>query len=120
MKTTWLVVVAVFSTFLVNETAMTSSVTYFITLENELGDTITSVYISGHNKREWGEDLLQKDETIPTGRKVTIRLPHEYEYWDLKVVLANGKDFSWQDGFYLSVERLVLSNENGEILAHEK
>jgi hypothetical protein len=66
------------------------------TLVNKTGYTLESVYVSPHDAKKWGEDIMGKD-TIADGEEVAITFNSEADadHYDVKVVYDDKTEAIW-------------------------
>ena len=91
------------------------------TLHNETGVEIHSLYVSPHDKDEWGEDILGRD-TLPSGESVDITFsPKEKSAnWDLKVTDQDGNSIEWENLNLIEISEVTLHYNNGKGTAEVK
>ena len=88
------------------------------TLVNSTGVEIHKVFISPHDKDEWGEDILGRD-TLPSGQsgEVTFNRDEKAAMWDLRVEDSQGEAIEWENLNLLEISKITLYYENGKARA---
>lgn len=91
------------------------------TLHNQTGVEIHSLYVSPHDKDEWGEDILGRD-TLADGESVDITFsPKEKAAnWDLKVTDQSGNSIEWENLNLMEISEVTLHFNNGKGTAEVK
>jgi hypothetical protein len=88
------------------------------TLVNATGVEINKLFISPHDKDDWGEDILGRD-TLPSGQGGDIRFNRDEKaaMWDLRVEDAEGNPIEWENLNLLQISKVTLHYENGRAWA---
>jgi cytoskeletal protein RodZ len=91
------------------------------TLHNQTGVEINSLYVSPHDKDEWGEDILGQD-TLADGQSVEITFsPKEKAaMWDLKVTDSKDNSIEWENLNLMEISEVTLHYSNGKGTAEVK
>ncbi|MGB7926176.1 MAG: hypothetical protein WCF57_23245 [Pyrinomonadaceae bacterium] len=88
------------------------------TLLNRTGVEIHNLYVSPHDKDEWGEDILGRD-TLADGQSVEITFnPKEKAaLWDLKVTDSKGNSIEWESLNLMEISNVMLRYDDGKATA---
>jgi hypothetical protein len=88
------------------------------TLRNRTGVEIHNLYVSPHDKDEWGEDILGRD-TLADGESVEIVFsPKEKApLWDLKVTDSKGNSIEWENLNLMEISEVMLRYDDGKATA---
>jgi hypothetical protein len=88
------------------------------TLRNRTGVEIHNLYVSPHDKDEWGEDILGRD-TLADGESVEIVFsPKEKApLWDLKVTDSKGNSIEWESLNLMEISEVMLRYDDGKATA---
>jgi cytoskeletal protein RodZ len=91
------------------------------TLHNETGVEIHSLYVSPHDKDEWGPDILGRD-TLADGQSVEITFsPKEKAAnWDLKVTDQSDNSIEWENLNLMEISEVTLHYNHGKGTAEVK
>ena len=89
------------------------------TLINSTGVEINALYVTPHNSKEWGEDILGVD-TLDSGKEVSIEFPNKIKskIWDLRVEDEDGNYIEWDNLnlIKISTVELLYKNKNATAL----
>ena len=87
-------------------------------LVNNTGVEIYALYVTPHNAKEWGDDILGVD-TLPAGESVDITFaPKEkVKYWDLRVEDKDGNFIEWDSFDLKTISTVKLYYKNGKATA---
>jgi len=85
---------------------------------NDLGFTVTGLYLSPSHSKTWEENVLG-DKTLPTGYSIDVSFPdgENARYWDIRVVGEGKQDVVWYEFDLLTVGTVDLVVSNGEMTA---
>ncbi len=85
---------------------------------NKTGADIHALYVTPHNAKEWGDDILGVD-TLPQNESVDITFSRKEKakLWDLRVEDANGAFIEWENFNLLEITTVVLYYKNGKATA---
>lgn len=86
------------------------------TLHNNTGKTIEEVYVSPYNINDWEEDVMGPDDTLENRTSVDISFSRseKADYWDIKVVFADGKTAVWGKLNLSQITDVTISFKNGK------
>lgn len=87
-------------------------------LVNKTGVEINALYITPHNSKDWGEDILGVD-TLLDGKNVEINFsPRETaKLWDLRIEDEDGNYLEWDSLNLLKISTVTLYYKNGKTTA---
>lgn len=87
-------------------------------LVNSTGVEINALYVTPHNAKKWGEDILGAD-TLPDGEDLLITFPNKTKskYWDLRIEDADGAYIEWDNLNLMKISRVELFFKNGRATA---
>lgn len=79
------------------------------TLVNKTGYTLDKVYVSPHDTKEWGEDIMGKD-TLKDGEevKITFSPNADADHFDVKVVYDDKTEAIWADLELPKINKLTI------------
>lgn len=85
---------------------------------NKTGADIHALYVTPHNAKQWGEDILGVD-TLPENDSVNIIFSRKEKakLWDLRVEDANGAFIEWENFNLLEITTVMLYYKNGKATA---
>ncbi|MCY7345848.1 MAG: hypothetical protein LH614_06455 [Pyrinomonadaceae bacterium] len=85
---------------------------------NKTGADIHALYVTPHNAKEWGDDILGVD-TLPQNESVDITFSRKEraKLWDLRIEDANGAFIEWENFNLLEITTVVLYYKNGKATA---
>ena len=88
------------------------------TLINKTGVEIHALYVTPHNAKQWGEDILGVD-TLPDGNTLDISFSRKEKaaLWDLRIEDASGNYLEWDSLNLLAIDTLTLVYKNGKTTA---
>lgn len=88
------------------------------TLINSTGVEINALYVTPHNAKEWGEDILGID-TLPDSEDILIRFPSKTKskYWDLRIEDEDGAYLEWDNLNLLKISTVELLYRKGKTTA---
>jgi hypothetical protein len=95
------------------------------TLQNRLGVTINSVYLSPHQVPKWEEDVLGTG-TLADGGDIRIHFApgdeNRGDLWDMKVVTSENNVYTWQSpGFKLTqISAITIYIRGGQATASSR
>lgn len=83
------------------------------TLVNQTGVEIYALYVTPHNAKDWGEDVLGVD-TLSAGDEVDIFFsPRERaKYWDIRIEDEDGNYIEWDRLNLLEISKVTLYFKN--------
>ena len=89
-----------------------------ITVINKTGFEIHALYMTPHNAKEWGEDILGVD-TLDLNDSVAIVFSRKEKskLWDLRVEDADGEFIEWENLNLLELSSITLYYKNGKATA---
>lgn len=80
---------------------------------NRTGVEIYALYVSPHNARSWGEDILGADTLLPNeDLLITFSRRERAKYWDLRVEDEDGNSIEWGRLNLLEISRVTLYYKN--------
>jgi hypothetical protein len=87
-------------------------------LVNNTGVEIYALYVTPHNAKEWGEDILGVD-TLDASDDITIHFSwkERAKYWDLRVEDEDGAFIEWDSLNLLEISTVKLYYKNGKATA---
>ncbi len=87
-------------------------------LVNKTGVEINALYVTPHNAKDWGEDILGVD-TLAAGDSVEIHFSRSEtaKYWDLRVEDEDGAYIEWDSLNLLKISTVELYYKNGKATA---
>jgi hypothetical protein len=87
-------------------------------LVNSTGVEINALYVTPHNAKKWGEDILGAD-TLGDGEDLLITFPNKTksQYWDLRVEDEDGAFIEWDNLNLMKISRVELFFKNGKATA---
>lgn len=87
-------------------------------LVNSTGVEINALFVTPHNAKKWGEDILGAD-TLPNGEDLLITFPNKTKsrYWDLRIEDADGAYIEWDNLNLMTISRVELFFKNGKATA---
>lgn len=88
------------------------------TLVNKTGVEIHALYVTPHNAKDWGNDILGAD-TLPVGETldITFSRNEKAKFWDLRIEDEAGDFIEWNNLDLLKIETLTLFYKNGKATA---
>ncbi|MGI8555643.1 MAG: hypothetical protein ACR2LT_04730 [Pyrinomonadaceae bacterium] len=88
------------------------------TLVNSTGVEINALYITPHNSKDWGEDILGVD-TLLNGKETLITFPSKTtaKIWDLRIEDEDGGYLEWDNLNLLKISSVELLYGNGNTTA---
>lgn len=88
------------------------------TVINKTGVEIHALYITPHNAKDWGDDILGVD-TLAQNASVDIVFSRKEraKYWDLRVEDADGNFIEWENFNLLEISTVTLYYKNGKATA---
>lgn len=89
------------------------------TLVNDTGVEISQIFISSAAVDNWEENLLAKDEVLPSGNEVEIKFSPEEnaELWDIKVMDSDGSSVTWERLKLTEITKVTLKITDGKPIA---
>lgn len=111
-----LLVVGTFSVFLTSE--VSAQVGEGFTVTNKTGFEIHALYMTPHNAKQWGEDILGVD-TLAQNDSVTIVFSRKEKskLWDLRVEDEDGAFIEWENLNLLEISSVTLYYKNRKATA---
>lgn len=87
-------------------------------LINSTGVEIYALYVTPHNSKEWGEDILGVD-TLLDDSEILINFPRKTKaaYWDLRIEDEEGSYLEWDNLNLLKISTVELLYRNGKTTA---
>jgi hypothetical protein len=88
------------------------------TVVNKTGVEIHALYVTPHNSKEWGDDILGVD-TLPQNETVDITFSRKEraKLWDLRIEDADGAFIEWENFNLLEITTVTLYYKNGKATA---
>src|SRR6185369_130548 len=88
------------------------------TVVNKTGVEIYALYVTPHNAKDWGDDILGVD-TMPDGDTLDIKFARKEkaELWDLRIEDKAGNYLEWTDLNLLAIDTVTLLYKNGKTTA---
>lgn len=104
--------------WLVSTTKVSAQAAQDFTLVNQTGVEIHALYVTPHNAKEWGEDILGVD-TMPNGNTLDISFSRKEKaaLWDLRIEDKDGAYLEWDNLNLLAIDTLTLNYKNGKTTA---
>ncbi len=88
------------------------------TLVNKTGVTLAKVFVSPHDAKEWGDDIMGEDVLADDGSvEVKFHRDETAEDWDLKVVDKEGHEIVWENLKLTAINKIKLHLEDGKATA---
>jgi hypothetical protein len=88
------------------------------TLINKTGVEIYALYVTPHNAKEWGDDILGVDTLAADGTlDITFSRKEKAKYWDLRVEDEDGNFIEWDRLNLLEISSVTLFYKNGKATA---
>jgi hypothetical protein len=88
------------------------------TLVNKTGVVLTKVFVSPHDEKEWGEDIMGSDVLADDGSvEIKFHRDETAENWDLKVVDKDGHEIVWEKLKLTEINKIKLHLEDGKATA---
>ena len=111
-----LLTVGMFSAISITEVAAQAAQDF--TLVNKTGVEINALYVTPHNARQWGEDILGAD-TLLDGQTLDISFSRKEraKLWDLRVEDEDGNFIEWENLNLLEISKVTLYYKNGNATA---
>lgn len=102
----------------VTTTEVSAQAAQDFTVINKTGADIHALYVTPHNAKEWGEDILGVD-TLPVNETVAITFSRKErtKVWDLRVEDANGAFIEWENFNLPEISTVTLYYKNGKATA---
>jgi hypothetical protein len=117
MKLKHLGIVAAMSFLLLSSKAALAGDQDF-TLVNKTGVVLTKVFVSPHDAKEWGEDIMGSDVLADDGSvEIKFHRDEQAEDWDLKVVDKDGHEVIWENLKLTAINKIKLHLEDGKATA---
>lgn len=112
----WLIVLFTFGVFYLS--AATEVSAQDITVVNKTGFEIHALYMTPHNAKQWGGDILGVD-TLALNDSVAIVFSRKEKakLWDLRVEDADGAFIEWEDLDLMPISSITLYYKNGKATA---
>jgi hypothetical protein len=87
-------------------------------LINSTGVEINALYITPHNSKDWGEDILGAD-TLLNGEELEINFPSKTKakMWDLRIEDEEGNYLEWDNLNLLKISSVELLYNKGKTTA---
>ena len=88
------------------------------TLHNTTGVIIHAVYVGPSESDDWGENLLEPEETIDDGSDIDVEFaPDEsVELWDMRVEDGGGNALNFHEINLLDAETVILKEDNTAVI----
>ena len=88
------------------------------TLVNKTGVEIYALYVTPHNAKDWGDDILgvdtlAADDTVD----ITFSRKERAKYWDIRVEDEDGNYIEWERLNLLEISKVTLFYRNGKATA---
>lgn len=82
-------------------------------LVNKTGVEINALYITPHNAKDWGEDILGAD-TLPNNNEleITFSRKEKAKLWDLRIEDEDGNSIEWTNLNLLEISKVTLYFKN--------
>jgi hypothetical protein len=88
------------------------------TVINKTGFEIHALYMTPHNSKEWGADILGVDTLAQTDSvAIVFSRKEKSKLWDLRVEDADGEFIEWENLNLLEISSVTLYYKNGEATA---
>lgn len=113
-----LTVLFVFGVFYFSATEVSAQAAHIFSVINKTGVEIYALYVTPHNAKEWGDDILEVD-TLPQDESVDITFSRKErtKLWDLRIEDAKGNFIEWENINLLEITSVVLYYKNGKATA---
>ena len=111
-----LLTVGIFS--VVSTTEASAQAAQDFTLVNKTGVEINALYVTPHNAKDWGDDILGVD-TLLDGDTLDIHFSRKEraKLWDLRVEDEDGNYIEWVNLNLLEISKVTLFYKNGKATA---
>ena len=88
------------------------------TLVNKTGIEIYALYVTPHNAKDWGGDILGVDTLAVNGSlDITFSRKEKAKFWDLRIEDVDGNFIEWESLNLLQIDTLTLFYKNGKATA---
>lgn len=88
------------------------------TLVNKTGVEIYALYVTPHNAKQWGDDILGVDTlAVNDTLDITFSRKEKAKLWDLRIEDADGNFIEWESLNLLQIDTLTLFYNNGKATA---
>lgn len=88
------------------------------TLVNKTGIEIYALYVTPHNAKDWGDDILGVETLAANGTlDITFSRKEKAKYWDLRVEDEDGNFVEWESLNLLEISTVTLFYKNGKATA---
>lgn len=88
------------------------------TVVNKTGVEINALYVTPHNSKDWGDDILGAD-TLPVNQAldITFAPKEKAKLWDLRIEDEDGAYIEWDSLNLLTISKVTLYYKNGKATA---
>jgi hypothetical protein len=88
------------------------------TLHNVTGAELHAVYIGSSDEADWGDNLLDEDETIVDGGDIEVEFEpgEDRETWDMRVEDSEGNALEFTELNLLEATTVILKDDNTAII----
>ena len=87
-------------------------------LVNKTGVEIYALYVTPHNAKVWGDDILGVDTLVANDSvEITFSRKEKAKYWDLRVEDEDGNYIEWESLNLLEISKITLYYKNGKASA---
>ena len=89
------------------------------TLVNQTGRSFEGLYVTDSNNKDWDANILLDGKVLATGEKIQVRFKSDTtsETWDFNLVDDEGLSVTFDKVKLAGVDRVTLTDVNGEITA---
>ncbi|MBX3291346.1 MAG: argininosuccinate lyase [Acidobacteria bacterium] len=82
-------------------------------LVNRTGVEIYALYVTPHNAKDWGEDILGADTLLNNEElEISFSRKERAKYWDLRIEDEDGNYIEWDRLNLLEISRVTLFYKN--------
>lgn len=88
------------------------------TVVNKTGVEIYALYVTPHNAKDWGEDILGVDTLAEDGvLDISFSRKEKAKWWDLRIEDEDGAYIEWDSLNLLEISEVTLYYKNGKATA---
>ena len=88
------------------------------TVVNKTGVEIYALYVTPHNAKDWGDDILGVDTLAADGSlEIVFSRKEKAKYWDLRVEDEEGSFIEWESLNLLEISKVTLYYKNRKATA---
>ncbi len=118
MKSILAILLAVGAFSLISTMEVSAQAAQDFTVVNRTGVEINALYVTPHNAKDWGEDILGA-ETLPVNQTLDISFSRKEKakLWDLRIEDEDGAYIEWDNLNLLTISKVTLFYKNGKATA---